>query len=116
MTPTEMRQQAARNRSRAAALDSAAARLRVIADRIRHLLSGLSQRSREVWRGPAASDFEARADEADREVKTQAGVLVDTAVDFEDEARRLRSAAASLEAQAAAVESAAVGAAPPEVW
>jgi uncharacterized protein YukE len=108
-----MRQQAARNRTRAGALDSAAARLRAIADAIRNLLSDLSHRSRQVWQGPAATDFERRADEADAEVKTQAQILVSTAIDFEAEARRLRSQAASLDAQAAADEAAAAAAALP---
>ncbi|MDJ0960629.1 MAG: hypothetical protein QNJ88_08225 [Acidimicrobiia bacterium] len=107
MTPTEMRQQAARKRARAAALDSAAARLRVIADEIRPLLSDLASRSREVWIGPAASDFERRATEADAEVKVQAALLVSTAGDFAIDARRLRSEAASLDTQAATAEAAA---------
>jgi uncharacterized protein YukE len=107
-----MRQQAARNRTRSGALDSAAARLRVIADQIRTLLSDLPSRSREVWIGPAASDFEQRATEADAEVKAQAALLVATAGEFEAEARRLRSEAASLDAQAAAAESAALAIAP----
>lgn len=111
MTPSAMRQQAARNRTRASALDSAAARLRVIADGIRYLLSDLSARSRQVWQGPAASDFEARADAADATVKTQAALLVTTAVEFEADARRLRSEAAALDAQAAAQEAAAAAAA-----
>jgi len=111
MTPTEMRYQAARNRTRASGLDSAAARLRVIADAIRTLLSDLSARSRQVWQGPAASDFEQRADAADAEVKAQAALLVSTAVDFEAQARALRSDAANLEAQATAAEVAAATAA-----
>jgi siroheme synthase (precorrin-2 oxidase/ferrochelatase) len=115
MTPTEMRRRAVRDRARAAALDSAAARLRVIADTIRPLLAGLSEQSRQVWRGPAATDFEHRTDAADADVRAQAALLVDTAVEFEAEGRRLRAAAASLEAGAAAadaVAAAAGGAAP----
>lgn len=111
MTPTAMRQQAARNRTRASALDSAAARLRVIADGIRYLLSDIAARSRQVWQGPAASDFEARADAADATVKNQAALLVATAVEFEADARRLRSEAAALDAQAVAQEAAAAAAA-----
>jgi hypothetical protein len=99
-----MRRQAARNRTQAAALDAAAARLHVIADVIRPLLAGLSDHSRRVWRGPAATDFEQRADAADADVRAQAALLVDTAIEFETEARRLRSAATSLEAEAAAAD------------
>ena len=104
MTPTEMRQQAARNRAHAAALDSAAARVRVIADEIRPLLSDLASRSREVWIGPAASDFEQRAADADAELKAQAALLLATAIEFESDARRRRVEAAALEAQAATDE------------
>lgn len=99
-----MRRAAAEHRARAASLVVAAARLRVIAAAIRPLLSGLSEHSRRVWRGPAASDFEQRADSADADVRAQAALLVDTAVEFEAEARRLRAAAASLEAGAAAAD------------
>lgn len=118
MTPYEMRREAARDRAAADALVVAAGRLRAIAASIRGLLSGLVEASQRVWRGPAATDFESRADAADRELRAQADVLGDTAGDFDAEASRLRAAARALELaadqqEAAAAAAAAAAALPP---
>jgi hypothetical protein len=109
VTSGGLRVQADRHRAHAAELQRAAVRLRVIADTIRHLLADLSARSRLVWRGPAATDFERRADDADNDLRGQASTLVATAVEMEGEARRLRRVAAELEARARVVEAAARG-------
>ena len=90
----------------------------MIADTIRHLLADLSARSRLVWRGPAATDFERRADDADGDLRGQASMLVAAAAEMDGEARRLREAAAVLEARARVLESAAWGGfdAVPPAW
>jgi uncharacterized protein YukE len=97
MTSYEMRRKAARHRATADALVTAAGRIRTIAVCVRGLLSDVVATSRRVWQGPAASNFEARAASADRDLRAQADVLVATANDFLEEAAHLRSAAASLE-------------------
>ena len=116
MTPTQMRQQAARNRTRAGALDSAAARLRAIADAIRNLLSDLSATVRARYgrarQRPTSSDVPTRPMPRSRHRRP---ILVSTAIDFEAKPARLRSQAA-LDAQAAADEAAAAAAALPADW
>ncbi len=107
MTAAQLRGEAARLRARATALVDAAARLQAVAASIRDLMAGVSDVSRRVWQGPVASDFEARADDADRELKRQADTLVATAGEFRIEAASLRDRAAALERQADEQEAAA---------
>lgn len=120
MTPYQLRQLADRKRAAADALQSSAARLRTTADSFRDLLEGIPDQSRRVWQGPAATDFEYKAQAADGDLRQQAQVLSNTAIGFDREAAELRAAARALDMRAAAEEAAAVsgGSAPPPtgVW
>ena len=109
MTPYQMRQQATRNRTEANVLDESAQTLRTVATSIDGLLSGIPGISRMVWQGPAATQFEAEAEQQSDYLNEQAGVLRAEADGFESRARGLRSdanwlisEAARLEAEAAA--------------
>lgn len=120
MTPHQLRQLADRNRAEADALTASAARLRTTAESFRDLLEGIPDQSRRVWQGPAATDFEDKAQAADRDLRQQAQVLLSTASDFDREAADLRAAARGLEVRAAAEEAATVpgesGPPPIGVW
>lgn len=120
MTPYELRQLADRNRVEADALTASAARLRTVADTLRDLLEGIPDRSRRVWQGPAAADFEDEARAADRDLRQQAQVLSSTATGFEREAADLTAEARAAEERAAAEEAATLpgGPTPPptSVW
>jgi hypothetical protein len=114
VTPYQLRQSADRKRTEADALTSSAARLRTTADWFRDLLERVPHQSRRVWQGPAATDFEDRAQAASRELQQQAQVLLSTAAGFDQEAADLRAEARTLEERAAAEEAASgAGSAPP---
>lgn len=113
MTSFEMRRKAARHRATADALVTAAGRIRTIAVSVRGILGDVVAASRRVWQGPAASNFEARAAAADRDLRSQADLLVTTANDFVEEAADLRAAAASLERAADQQDAEAAAAAAP---
>ena len=106
MTPYELRRLADRKRAEADALVASASRLRATAGAFCDLLAGIAVSSRQVWRGPAATDFEDRARRADRSLREQALVVTDTAAGFDGEAADLRAEARSLDARAAAAEAA----------
>ena len=120
MTAHQLRQLADRKRAEADALSASATRLRTTADSFRDLLAGVSDRSREVWQGPAATDFEDGVQAADRDLRQQAQALSSTATGFDREAAELRAAARALYLQAATEEAASVsgGPVPPStgVW
>lgn len=111
MTPSQMRNQAARNRTEANVLDESARTLRSVATSIDGLLSGISGMSRMVWQGPAATQFEEEAEMHSRNLNDQAGVLDGEASGFESRANTLRSNANWLVAEAARIEAAAAAAA-----
>ena len=111
MTPTQMRSQAARNRTEANVLDESARTLRSVATSIDGLLSGIAGMSRMVWQGPAATQFEEEAEMHSRNLNDQAGILDGEAGGFESRARALRSDANWLIAEAARIEAAAAAAA-----
>ncbi|NND02439.1 MAG: hypothetical protein HKN91_06595 [Acidimicrobiia bacterium] len=106
MTPSQMRNQAARNRTEANVLDESARTLRSVAASIDGLLSGIAGMSRMVWQGPAATQFEEEAELHSRNVNEQADVLNGEAGGFESRARSLRSDANWLIAEAARIEAA----------
>jgi len=120
VTAYQLRQQADRKRAEADALTASASRLRTTADSFRDLLKGVTDQSRRVWQGPAATDFEDRAQAANRDLRQQAQALLSTATGFDREAVELRAAASALDLRAAAEEAASVsgGPAPPPtgVW
>lgn len=120
MTPYQLRQMAVRKRVEADALTASAARLRSVADSFRDLLEGVADRSRRVWQGPAAADFEDEARGADRDLRQQAQILSSTATGFEREAADLAAEARAAEERAAAEEAAILlgGPTPPptKVW
>lgn len=111
MTPSQMRDQAARNRTEANVLDDSARTLRSVASSIDGLLSGIAGMSRMVWQGPAAIQFEAEAELQSRNLNEQADILEGEAAGFESRAAELRSAANWLIAEANRLEAAAAAAA-----
>jgi len=111
MTPSQMRNQAARNRTEANVLDESARTLRSVALSIDGLLSGVAGMSRMVWQGPAATQFEGQAEMHSRNLNEQADVLEGEAGGFESRAASLRSNANWLIAEAARLEAAAAAAA-----
>ena len=120
MTPYELRQLADRKRAEADALMASASRLRRTADSFRDLLEGIPDQSRRVWQGPAATDFEGKAQAAASDLRQQAQVLSTTAIGFDREAAGLRAEAHVLDMRAAAEEATAVpggpGPPPTGVW
>jgi uncharacterized protein YukE len=120
LTPYQLRQLADRKRAEADALTASASRLRTTADSFRDLLEGIPDQSRRVWQGPAATDFEDRAQAAARDLSQQAQVLSSTAIGFDRESADLRAEARVLDMRAAAEEAATIpgGSAPPptSVW
>lgn len=115
MTPYELRRLADRKRAEADALVASASRLRATAGSFRDLLASIPDRSRTVWQGPAATDFEERAGAAGRELREEAQLVTGMASGFDREAGDLRAEARTLEERAAAEEAAATlpGASPP---
>lgn len=113
MTPYEMRQKAARNRTEANVLEESARTLRSVASSIDGLLSGIAGMSRLAWQGPAASEFEEEAAAQSRKLDDQAAILDAEASGFDRKAADLRSQANWLIAEAARVEAAAAAALPP---
>lgn len=115
MTPYEMRQKAARNRTEANVLEESARTLRSVAQSIDGLLSGVAAMSRMAWQGPAATAFEVEAETQSRNLDEQARVLRGEAAGFEERARSLRAEANWLIAEAARIEAAALASLPPGV-
>ena len=103
MTSAELRRLATEKMNKAGALGSDADRLRVQAAALRNLLDPLVSMSQRVWTGPAAQDFEAKAQTHAQIVNEQSSRLAAIAGQFDDQASRLRHEAESLRRQAAAV-------------
>ena len=100
MTSAELRRLAAAKMNEATALGSDADRLRVQAAALRGLLDPLVSISHRVWTGPAAQDFEAKAQTQARIVNDQSSRLAAIAGELDDRAYRLRREAESLRRQA----------------
>jgi hypothetical protein len=118
-----MRLKASRDRTEARVLEESARTLHRVAGSIRGLLSDIAGKSRMVWQGPAATQFEYEAEIQSRDVDRQADAITGEAGQFESQAARLRAEAnrlvheaAQIEAeQAAAVAGTAAGIPPPDV-
>ena len=115
MTPYEMRQKAARNRTEANVLEESAQILRSVAASIDGLLSGIAGMSRMVWQGPAATSFEEAAASHDSILNGEARVLRSEADGFDAKARTLRSEASWLDSEADRLEREAMANLPPGV-
>jgi hypothetical protein len=111
VTPAELRSLADRKTAEAASLDVKAERLRPEATALRGLLEPLVAMSARVWVGPAATAFEQGTQSQGRLLDEQADRLFRIADELAARARRLRSDAASLRAQANAAEATAATAA-----
>jgi hypothetical protein len=109
MTPAELRGLADRNVADAASLGADAEHLRIQAAALRGVLEPLIVLSRQVWMGPAATEFEQNTRRRGRVLDQQADRLDRIAHELVGRARRLRSEAAALRAQASAAEAAAAG-------
>ena len=111
MTPAELRRLADRKVLEASSLSASAERLRPEAAALRGALEPLVALSTRVWVGPAASEFEEDTRSRGRLLDQQADRLTRIAAELDERARRLRSEAANLRAQATAAEAAAAAAA-----
>ncbi len=108
-----MRRRAGQVRHRADALAAAGRRLRLLGLSLPASLASMVESSRHAWRGPAATDLEARLDEATRVLGTAAARMGAAAQRLERRAAQARREAADLEQQAARTEQAA---AVPAAW
>jgi hypothetical protein len=104
LTPAALRRLADRKEAEAHSLNADAERLRREAGALRGVLEPLIALSSRVWVGPAASEFEENTRSRGRLLDLQANRLDRIADELVDRARRLRSEAASLRAQATAAE------------
>jgi hypothetical protein len=104
MSPGELRRLAERKLGESQSLCADADRLRVAAAALPGLLEPLIVMSHEVWRGPAADEFEDSLAQHGRSLTEYSLQIVRIAGEFEDRASRLRREASLLREQATAAE------------
>lgn len=104
MSPGELRRLAERKLGESQSLCADADRLRIEAAALPGLLEPLIVMSHEVWRGPAAVEFEANLAQHSRSLTEHSLQILRIAGEFEDRASGLRREASLLRERATAAE------------